>query len=92
MLTVPEAAARLGVNAETVRRWIWSGRLRARKVGTQHVIEEADLEAAAPRAGERIAGRWDRWLTAVDDLDLDAAEATAASAALPEVMTEVRGE
>jgi excisionase family DNA binding protein len=46
MLTVPEVAERVGKNPETVRRWIRSGRLRARKVGTQHVIEEADLEAA----------------------------------------------
>ncbi len=45
MLTVPEAAARVGRSAETVRRWIRSGRLRARKVGTQHVIEETDLDA-----------------------------------------------
>jgi excisionase family DNA binding protein len=43
MLTVPEAARRAGRSPETVRRWIRSGRLRARKVGTQHVVEEADL-------------------------------------------------
>lgn len=46
MLTVPEAARRIGRNPETVRRWIRSGKLRARKVGTQHVIEEEDLAAA----------------------------------------------
>ena len=43
MLTVPQAARRVGKDPETVRRWIRSGRLRARKVGTQHIIEEADL-------------------------------------------------
>lgn len=47
MLTVPEAARRVGRNPETIRRWIRAGRLRARKVGTQHVIEEGDLEAVA---------------------------------------------
>lgn len=47
MLTVPEAARRVRRDPETVRRWIRSGRLRARKVGTQHVIEEADLAALA---------------------------------------------
>ncbi len=46
MLTVPEAARRVGRNPETVRRWIREGKLQARKVGTQHVIEEADLEFA----------------------------------------------
>jgi excisionase family DNA binding protein len=45
MLTVPEAAKRTGRNPETVRRWIREGKLRAHKVGTQHVIEEQDLEA-----------------------------------------------
>lgn len=44
MITVPEAAKRLGRNPETIRRWIRSGRLRASKVGTQHVIDEAALE------------------------------------------------
>ncbi len=48
MLTVPEAAKRTGRNPETVRRWIREGKLRARKVGTQHVIEEQDLEALEP--------------------------------------------
>ena len=47
MLTVPEASRRLGRDPETIRRWIRSGRLRATKVGTQHVIDEADLEALA---------------------------------------------
>lgn len=45
MLTVPEAARRVSRNPETIRRWIRSGRLPARRVGTQHVIEEADLQA-----------------------------------------------
>lgn len=44
MLTVPEAARRTGVHPETIRRWIRSGRLRSHKVGTQHIVEEADLE------------------------------------------------
>lgn len=46
MLTVPEAARRAGRNPETIRRWIREGKLRARKVGTQHVLEEADLAEA----------------------------------------------
>jgi excisionase family DNA binding protein len=45
MLTVPETAERLGRHPETVRRWIRSGRLRASKVVTQHVIDEEDLAA-----------------------------------------------
>ena len=45
MITVPEAARRAGKDPETIRRWIRSGRLAATKIGTQHVVEEADLEA-----------------------------------------------
>lgn len=43
MLTVPEAAKRVGKNPETVRRWIRAGKLRSTKVGTQHLIDEDDL-------------------------------------------------
>jgi excisionase family DNA binding protein len=43
MLTVPEAARRTKRDPETVRRWIRSGRLRATRIGTQHMIDEADL-------------------------------------------------
>jgi excisionase family DNA binding protein len=50
MLTVPEAAKRVARDPETIRRWIRAGRLRATKIGTQHVIEEADLAAAAERS------------------------------------------
>jgi len=49
MLTVPQAARRVKRDPETIRRWIRSGRLRARKVGTQHVIEEEDLESVLGR-------------------------------------------
>lgn len=44
MMTVPEAANRVGRDPETVRRWIRSGKLRSHKVGTQHLIDERDLE------------------------------------------------
>lgn len=43
MLTVPEAAKASGRNPETIRRWIREGKLPAKKVGIQHLIEEEDL-------------------------------------------------
>jgi excisionase family DNA binding protein len=43
MLSVAEAAEKIGRNPETVRRWIRSGRLPARRVGRHHEIEAGDL-------------------------------------------------
>jgi len=45
VITLPEAARRAGRNPETIRRWIRTGRLSARRVGARRVIEEADLRA-----------------------------------------------
>jgi excisionase family DNA binding protein len=63
MITVPEAAKKVGKDPETVRRWIRSGRLRARKVGTQHVIEEADLHALMGGESLPLPAPWGRTLT-----------------------------
>ncbi len=42
------AAARLaGRTTETIRRWVWSGRLTARKRGNRLVIDRRDVEALA---------------------------------------------
>lgn len=52
-LTVPQAARRVRRNPETVRRWIREGRLPAIRIGTQHIIDERDLDAMADR-GARL--------------------------------------
>jgi len=49
MLTVPEAARRTKRDPETVRRWIRSGRLKATKIGTQHLIAEEELAVLTER-------------------------------------------
>jgi excisionase family DNA binding protein len=54
MLTVPEVARRVGKDPETVRRWIRGGKLPARKVGTQHVVEEEDLAAVVAEPHEQV--------------------------------------
>ncbi len=63
MLTVPEAARSTGRNPETIRRWIREGRLPARKVGTQHLIDEKDL--ALLDEGEQLPApeSWSRTFT-----------------------------
>jgi excisionase family DNA binding protein len=52
MITVPEAARRTGRNPETIRRWIREGKLRSQKVGTQHLIDEDELDALVDVDGE----------------------------------------
>jgi excisionase family DNA binding protein len=53
MLTVPEAARRAGRNPETIRRWIREGKLPAHKIGTQHVIDETDLDPLVDASSDR---------------------------------------
>jgi len=59
VLTVHEVAARLNRDPETIRRWIRSGKLPARKVGLQHLVDEMDLpvphDEGAPAGWGRTA-------------------------------------
>ncbi len=43
LITVREAARIVGRTAETVRRWIWDGKLQAQKMGNQLFVRRADL-------------------------------------------------
>lgn len=59
-LTVRQVAARVGRTEETVRRWIWSGRLSATKRGNVLYVDEEDLLATggAPRGShDRASSR-----------------------------------
>jgi Helix-turn-helix domain len=55
-----KAAARLaGRTAETIRRWVWSGRLSARKRGSRLVVSRGDVEAlAGARKGSLTLAEW----------------------------------
>jgi excisionase family DNA binding protein len=64
MITVPEAARKTGRDPETIRRWIRSGRLRSKKIGTQHMIEETDLDQTSSEDGSLpLPRRWTRTWT-----------------------------
>ena len=59
-MTVPEAARRIRRNPETVRRWIREGRLRCTKVGTQYLVDEADLDLLTAGEGSTPLPEWMR--------------------------------
>ncbi len=63
MLTVPEAARRVGRNPETIRRWIRDGRLRSQRVGTQHLVDEEALDALVVATELIPSARDDRTVT-----------------------------
>ncbi len=43
LISVREAAQQCGRNMETIRRWIWSGKLPAEKMGNQLFIKRSDF-------------------------------------------------
>ena len=59
MIPLPDATHRIGRNPETLRRWVRAGRLPSKRVGTHHLIEEADLMALLKRETVRLP----RWMT-----------------------------
>ena len=47
LLDVRAAAALTGRHPETIRRWVWSGRLAARRQGNRLLVARDDVEAVA---------------------------------------------
>jgi excisionase family DNA binding protein len=45
LISVKEASLQCSRNPETIRRWIWSGKLPAEKLGNQLFIKKNDLES-----------------------------------------------
>ena len=72
-LTVREAAQRTHRSEETIRRWIWSGRLPARKHGNSYRIDVVYLDQIAvayDQAGDsHAAGSRESFSAWLDDLD-----------------------
>ena len=60
LLSIPEAAERLGLSEAMVRRYCAQGRLRAQKVGKGWAIQRWDVErfAASPRQSGRPVGAY----------------------------------
>lgn len=50
-LDAVEAARRIGVSDETIRRWIRLGKLQARRLGIKYLILERDVKELARKRG-----------------------------------------
>ncbi len=67
MLTVIEAAQSLGRHPETVRRWIWSGRVRSEKIAGRHMIAEGELRRIASHTSH--GGGFGAWVNRVHEFN-----------------------
>jgi hypothetical protein len=56
MIDVHRAAALAGRHPETIRRWVWTGRLTARRAGNRLLVAPADVQALAGRDASADAG------------------------------------
>lgn len=65
LITIREAARQCHRSAETVRRWVWGGKLHAEKVGNQLFVRRADLL----RACEGTPKDRDARLALLDEID-----------------------
>jgi excisionase family DNA binding protein len=71
--TVEEVAQRLNLHVKTVRRYIHDGRLRAKRIGKEYRIAQADLDtfAGAPKTADAAVVRT-RQVIASSVVDVDA--------------------
>jgi excisionase family DNA binding protein len=56
MLDIRSAAALVGRHPETLRRWVWSGRLAARREGRRLLVARDDVERLAGAGSRDLAG------------------------------------
>lgn len=66
LLDVREAARLAGRTPETVRRWIWSGRLAARRHGSKLLITRRDFEDLTRGVDTPVATTLAEWAKAVE--------------------------
>ncbi|MBA3300907.1 MAG: helix-turn-helix domain-containing protein [Thermoleophilaceae bacterium] len=90
MIDVRGAAALVRRHPETVRRWVWSGRLAARRQGNRLLMVRADVEAIAASEGRALTSlaAWVDRARAVRE----AAEATVSGSSAAEFVIEDRAQ
>ena len=55
MVSVQDAAQMAGRSPETIRRWVWSGRVHAIKQGNKLLLRRSDLPEVEADAPESVA-------------------------------------
>lgn len=65
VLSVREAASHAGRTAETIRRWIWSGRLTARRQGNRLLVARRDLDVLVGSPARESALTLREWASAL---------------------------
>jgi excisionase family DNA binding protein len=58
MLTVRDAAEEVGRTPETIRRWVWSGRLPATRRGNRLTVARDDLQRASGTDARSDLAAW----------------------------------
>ena len=67
LIDVRQAALEAGRSAETVRRWVWSGRLGARKQGRRLLIDRNQLHDVIHEHGASAAASLADWMAELDE-------------------------
>lgn len=63
VLSVQEAAGYVGRTAETIRRWVWAGRVPARRQGNRLLIARRDLDRLVDSAASEQPVPLRQWAT-----------------------------
>jgi len=90
MVDVRGAAALVRRHPETVRRWVWSGRLAAQRQGNRLLMARADVEAIAASEGRALTSlaAWVDRVRAAREV----AEARVSGSSAAELVTEDRAQ
>lgn len=67
LIDVRQAAREAGRSAETVRRWVWSGRLGARKQGRRLLIDRNQLHDVIQEHGTSAASSLADWMAELEE-------------------------
>lgn len=81
LIDVRAAAQMVGRSPETVRRWVWSGRLSARREGNRLLVSPADVLALRSENGGGSTMTLGEWADAAHLALAEAARSSGGSAA-----------